>query len=52
MTKKIRLKRREFAGANFFVAETERNYAIVNIGKKCKGNIFPRPRVDFAAMFR
>lgn len=49
---KIRLKRREFTGANFFVAETERNYAIVNIGKKCKGNIFTRPWVGFTAMFR
>ena len=33
----IRLKRREFTAASFFVAETERNYATVNIGKDFDG---------------
>ena len=33
----FRLKRREFTAASFFVAETERNYATVNIGKDFDG---------------
>ena len=33
----FRLKRREFTAASFFVAETDRNYATVNIGKDFDG---------------